>query len=79
MHLRHLCAGLALGAALLLTGCSHCGHRGCSTPVVGSAPVGGCATCPPGAPGAPGTIGVVPPPPAPAPVGAIPSGSFGGR
>jgi hypothetical protein len=69
MHLRYLFAGLALSAALLVTGCSSCHHRGCATPAVAAAPP--CNSCGAGVP--PGTV--VPPPPAP--VGGVPPGAFG--
>jgi hypothetical protein len=71
MKLRYLFAGLALSAALLVTGCSSCGHRGCTTPAVASAPPAPCASCGPGAPAG----AVIPPPPAP--VNGAPPGAFG--
>ncbi len=67
---RHLFAGLALCAALFVTGCSCCHQNRCrqTPPVAVAAP--GCATC-----GPPGAIGVPPPP---APIGAVPpTGAFG--
>ena len=70
MMLRYLFAGLALSVALLVTGCSSCGHRGCGTPAVASGPPP-CTNCGPGAPAG----AVIPPPPAP--VGGAPSGPFG--
>jgi hypothetical protein len=71
MMLRYLFAGLALSAALLVTGCTGCGHRGCATPAVAPAP---CNSCGAGVPGVPGGT-VVPPPPAP--IGGVSPGPFG--
>jgi hypothetical protein len=72
MFLRHLCAGLALAAVLLVSGCHSCGT--CRRGVVATAPCAtpGCPTCGPGAP--PGAV--IPPPPAPI-GGAPPPGAFG--
>ena len=79
---RLLCAGLALCAGLLLSGCTSCGHRPAPPPAqaafVGTAPIAspGCATCAPGVGGAaPG----VPPAPAPVPPSYYPPGTFAPR
>jgi hypothetical protein len=71
MMFRYLLAGLALSVALLVTGCTGCHHRGCTTAAVAPAPCNSCGAGIPGAP--PGSV--VPPPPAP--VGGVSPGPFG--
>jgi hypothetical protein len=75
MSTRHIFAGLALGVALVTTGCCS-SHRRCTQPgVVSSAPIGGAPCC--NGPGAvPGTPGI-PPPPAPVNPVVPPGGPFG--